>query len=138
MAIVTLLDGRTAELEHDKAIRMWYVLQGETEPENEAQEHFIANIKNLYLNWRSPDCPTSYLDAHRAVLTEMSVNEWWSTRSGFKSAPGNPHNDSDRHTYQCAEKIGAWEHSRPSDQAKSLQDLRVHTLSNTLGGKLDN
>lgn len=60
MAFVIFVDGKKATLKPEQALAVWYVLNGEAEPENEKQCAFCRKIKRLYLN--RENAPQSYLD----------------------------------------------------------------------------
>ncbi len=47
---------------HDKAIAIWLVLNGETEPANERQADYCLNIQRLYLDYDT--APESYKRAY--------------------------------------------------------------------------
>jgi hypothetical protein len=69
MAYIRFNTGKTGTVSHDKGIAIWQVLNGEVEPENDAQAQFIASIQNIYLDRHN--APESYLKARAQVHAQM-------------------------------------------------------------------
>lgn len=59
MAFCVFIDGKTATLKPEQALAVWYVLNGDKEPENDKQEAFCNRVRRLYLN--RENAPESYL-----------------------------------------------------------------------------
>lgn len=69
MAFCILTTGKTLTLKPEQALAVWDVLQGNREPENEAQAAFCDKVERIYLNRENapadyvakyPDVPESY------------------------------------------------------------------------------
>lgn len=67
MSFIVMHDRTTKNVTAEKGLAIWRVLIGETEPENEQQSDFIAQIDRIYLNRKT--APQSYLDRYPQLPT---------------------------------------------------------------------
>jgi hypothetical protein len=54
MATIVFSDGRTKIVSYDQAAKMYQVLQGNKEPENEAQSTYLMAVKNIIFDKTIP------------------------------------------------------------------------------------
>jgi hypothetical protein len=74
MALLRFNDGtREQPIPKDKAYHIWRVLSGEAQPENEAQESFIARVSQVYLDRHAKDVPASYMKARAHIHAAMDA-----------------------------------------------------------------
>lgn len=66
MAHIRTVNGKIRSIDRDKAYGIWRVLSGE-EQGTEEQQAFCETVAEIYLNYKDPDCPKSYL-AQRATI----------------------------------------------------------------------
>lgn len=87
MALVKLNDKRKLEIPKAKALEIWAVLTGTNENPTEEQIAFCDTIDKIYLNWRDPDTPDSYIRANEATIIELSRNGWMCNSQGYPTRP---------------------------------------------------
>lgn len=84
MAYVILNDERKTQIDREKALGMWRVLN-EQEDGTEEQVEFVNNIKTIYLNWRY--APDDYLLRYRKLIEPIVKSEWSCNRYGTPTRP---------------------------------------------------
>lgn len=87
MAYLLKTDDTKHVIDHNKALKLWNVLCGEAEPENEAQATYAAETKRLYLAWRT--APDSYIQKYINNIIPMAITTWRVDRNGMPVRPGN-------------------------------------------------
>lgn len=74
MALLRFFDGKNAEVSAATGARIWAILNGEAEPENEKEEAVATKVKAIYLNYHN--APDSYIEAHFDNIARMVVGSW--------------------------------------------------------------
>lgn len=70
MAHIKLTNGQIKAIDKEKAYHLWYVLTGEQEG-TEEQQAFCETVAEIYLNYKDPDCPKSYLEQRATIHRKM-------------------------------------------------------------------
>lgn len=89
MAYIIMNNGKGVTLTNERGLAIWSVLNGKQDPTPE-QESFCANVKKVYLNWRSKETPDDYIaineDLIKSVTTltpEPSDKRGWYLKNKF-------------------------------------------------------
>lgn len=70
MAVIKFSENKRQIISHEIAVDIWLILNGEKKGTKE-QQKYCENIDKVWLNWRQPDCPESYIVANRDLLAKM-------------------------------------------------------------------
>lgn len=84
MAYLIMSDGRKTQLDREKALSIWRVLNGQDEA-TEEQEEFISSIKEVFLNWNH--APDDYLIKYRKLIEPVLKAEWRCNEYGTPTRP---------------------------------------------------
>jgi hypothetical protein len=112
MAYLVFNDGKSATIDKEQSHKIWLVLNGEAEPDNESQELFCNRIKNIYLNYKASDTPKSYISKNIESIAYMEVIHWSVDPDGKVARPSN---DAD---WKYAKNNGLWYMGSPTEVAK--------------------
>jgi hypothetical protein len=114
VAIMRGTDRVDRPIDHETAVSVWEVLNGEREG-NADQQAYCENVEKLFISWRH--APDSYIESRRDMILEFAVSGWMRNRNGDFTKP----EANDTLAWEFARKWGLWDHGRTS-QAIAISD----------------
>lgn len=69
MAYIIFNDRTTGNVNAVKGRHIWEVLNGQTEPDDDAEAEYCARVHKIYLNWRN--APDDYIEQRKDILFPM-------------------------------------------------------------------
>jgi hypothetical protein len=71
MALIRLNNGREVAVPAEKANAVWEVLNGD-KPGTDEQQRYCMTVRRVWLNWRNPSTPYSYLQTHKDTIIGLA------------------------------------------------------------------
>jgi hypothetical protein len=104
MAHVILQGNIKQNLTREQGLKVWNILQGTAEPEDEKQAMYCNKVVKIYLNWR--EAPDDYVRQHLHAIIPLALNEW---RVDEQRVPVKPATE---FAWDFARRHELWAHGR--------------------------
>lgn len=72
MAYLIMNNNKGITVSNEHGLSIWLILRGKQSPTPE-QEKFCANVKKIYLNWRSKETPDDYIAINEDLIKSVTA-----------------------------------------------------------------
>jgi hypothetical protein len=87
MAIITFHNTKEQTVASQTAAAVWQTLTGELENPTQKQTDFVITVERVWLNWRNPLTPDSYIEANKEIIFPIALGSWMVDRQGQATRP---------------------------------------------------